>query len=425
MHVLYLHQYFVPPDGPGGTRSYEMARRLVAAGHRVTLVTSSAAFPTHYWLDQARRTFALEGIELVALPVAYDNTLGVRDRLRSFARFALGSSVEALRCDRPDVIFATSTPLTIAIPGVLARLARRVPMVFEVRDLWPEVPIAMGVLRSPASRAAAHGLQRLAYGCSNRIVALSPGMAEGIARTGYPPSRIHVIPNSADLELFEVDPARGRALRAEHPELGKGPLCVYTGTLGRANGVGYLVDVAMAAAAMATTSQTDSMLRFVIVGAGAKLDAIRERARGAGLLDRSVFLWEPQAKTRMPALLSAATVATSLFIDQPALWHNSANKFFDALASGTPVMINYEGWQAELLRTTGAGIVVPPDRPYDAARALMALVRDPAALSRGATAAAQLARTRFSRDRLASELIGVLEEAAAEGPRRARPWRGR
>lgn len=425
MHVLYLHQYFVPPDGPGGTRSYEMARRMVAAGHRVTLVTSSAAFPAHYQLEQARRTFALEGIDLVSLPVAYDNTLGVRDRLRSFARFALGSSVEALRCARPDVIFATSTPLTIAIPGVLARLARRVPMVFEVRDLWPEVPIAMGVLRSPGSRAAAHGLQRLAYGCSNRIVALSPGMAEGVARTGYPRARIHVIPNSADLELFEVDPACGRALRAEHPELGEGPLCIYTGTLGRANGVGYLVDVAAAAAAMATASGTESGLRFVIAGAGAEHDAIRERARTAGLLDRSLFLWEPRAKARMPALLSAATVATSLFIDRPALLHNSANKFFDALASGTPVMINYEGWQAELLRETGAGIVVPSARPDEAARALLALVRDPATLSRGATAATQLARTRFSRDRLATQLIRVLEEAAAEGPRLAWPLRGR
>lgn len=418
MHVLYLHQYFVPPDGPGGTRSYEMARRLVAAGHRVTLVTSSAAFPAHYGLGRARHRLALEGIELVVLPVAYDNTLGVADRIGAFARFALGSSLEALRGLRPDVVFATSTPLTIAIPGVLARFARRCPMVFEVRDLWPEIPIAMGVLRSAPARLAAHGLARVAYACANRIVALSPGMAQGVAATGYPEPRIHVIPNSADLRLFDVDPARGRALRAEHPGLGDRPLVVYAGTLGRANGVGYLVDVAAAASTLAPH------LRFVIAGAGAEHDAIRSKAQAAGVLDRSLWIWPPRPKSQMPDLLSAATVATSLFIDLPALQDNSANKFFDALASGTPVMINYEGWQADLLRETGAGIVAPAARPDRAARALAELTDDPAALQASAHAAARLARSRFSRDRLAAQLIEVLEQAVAEGPRVHLPSRG-
>ncbi|MCH9686085.1 MAG: glycosyltransferase family 4 protein [Deltaproteobacteria bacterium] len=411
MHVLYLHQYFVPPDGPGGTRSYEMARRMVAAGHRVTMVTSSAAFPRRYGLGRATTTLEIDGIEIIAIPVAYDNSLGNRDRILSFARFALGAALHAVRCTDPDVVFATSTPLTIAFPGILGRLARRCPMVFEVRDLWPEVPIAMGALSSPWSRTAARSLERLAYACSTRIVALSPGMAAGVANTGYPRSRVHVIPNGSDLDLFRVDASQGQALRAEHPALGIGPLIVYAGTLGRANGVGYLVDVAAAAADAAPE------LRFVIAGAGAERDAIIARAAAAGVLDRTLFVWDPRAKSQMPALLSAATVATSLFIDRQALHHNSANKFFDALASGTPVMINYEGWQADLLRETGAGIVVPVGQPQRAAQSLVEWVDDQPALARAGAAATTLAQTQFARDQLAAQLIDVLEQAAAEGPR--------
>jgi len=388
-----------------------MARRIVAAGHRVTMVTSSAAFPQHYGLGGGRRTLEIEGIEVIALPVAYDNSLGTRERIVSFARFALQACAEVFRSGRPDVVFATSTPLTIAAPGILGALARRAPMVFEVRDLWPELPIALGALTSPGARVAARALERMAYAYSTRVVALSPGMAQGVASTGYPRSRVHVIPNAADLELFDVDEALGRALRMEHPELGEGPLVIYAGTLGRANKVEYLVDVAAAAATPMP------QLRFVIAGAGAEHEVVRARAEAAGVLGRTLWSWEPRAKSQMPALLSAATVATSLFMDLPALRHNSANKFFDALASGTPLMINYEGWQADLLRETGAGFVVPAGQPGRAAEDLMSWLSDDDARAKGGAAALSLARSRFSRDRLAAELLEILERAVAEGPR--------
>ena len=235
--MVYLHQYFNTPAMQGGTRSYEMARRLVAAGHEVHMVTSDRERSgAPYQTDEA-------GINVTWIPVAYSNTMGALSRIRAFADFAWKSSRIAAKIDG-DIVFATSTPLTIAIPGVYASKRRKIPMVFEVRDLWPEMPIAMSVLRDPVSKFLARKLERFAYRNSAHIVALSPGMKEGVVKQGYPESRVSVIPNGCDTEEFDVDPARGLAFRAQYDWLQDRPLVVYVGTIGAVNGVSYLADLA-------------------------------------------------------------------------------------------------------------------------------------------------------------------------------------
>lgn len=406
MKILYLHQYFVPPDAPGGTRSYEFARRLVQRGHQVTMVTSSAMMGKGFADPDriTRRTF--EGIELVILPVAYGNEMGYARRTLAFANFAMGAAAQAVR-QRPDVVFATSTPLTIAIPGLLARLVRGVPMVFEVRDLWPELPILMGALRNPAARQLAHGLEWLAYHGASEVVALSPGMADGVARTGISRDRITVIPNSCDIDAFAVTPAAIEAFRRTHlPVLAPGqPLVVYGGTFGRINDAGWLVELA------ANMANVAPEVRFAMAGSGAEGEMIAERARARGVLGRNLWMLPALPKRDMPAFLGCASVATSLFMPLPEMWNNSANKFFDALAAGKPVAINYGGWQADLLQSTGAGICLPQADPAAAARSLAALVRSPRALAAASDAASNLAHRRFDRDRLAVELEGVLQRA--------------
>lgn len=407
MHVLYLHQYFVPPDGSGGTRSYEMARRLVKAGHRVTLVTSSADFPEHYGLAGRRAVRVLDGIEIRILPVSYSNKLSHARRLAAFASFALRALLECARVRNVDVVFATSTPLTIAIPGLWAKFLHRAPMVFEVRDLWPELPIAVGALRNPVAVAAARWLERTAYRGAARIVALSPGMKEGIVRAGVPAERVSVVPNSCDVELFRAPASAGEGFLRANPHLKGSALVSYTGTLGPINGVEYLVDVAAAMLAL------DPSVRFLVTGDGRQREAILERARAAGVLERNFWLRPSIPKRDVPSLLSASTLPVSLFIDVPEMWHNSANKFFDALAAGRPIMINHEGWQADLLRSTGAGLVVPARDPAAAAALIRGFVSDEGRLQKARVAAAALADGEFSRDLLFEKLRTVLEGAAA------------
>jgi glycosyltransferase involved in cell wall biosynthesis len=405
VHVLYLHQYFVPPGGWGGSRSYEMARRLVRSGHRVTVVTSSADFPASYRLNEPVSSLELEGMELRVIRVPYSNRMGFLGRLSSFVSFAARALLECGRVDKPDVVFATSTPLTIAVPGIFAKLRHRIPMVFEVRDLWPELPVAVGALRNPVLIWLARRLERAAYRHSRGVVALSPGMKDGVVGTGYPADRVVVVPNSCDVELFRG--ARGDAFLDKHPQLKGGPVVAYAGTLGRINGVGWLVDVA------AESAKLGSDLRFAVVGDGAERESVEAKARAAGVLGKNLWMLPPVAKNEMPEVLAAASVAASLFIDLPEMWHNSANKFFDALAAGKPVMINYQGWQADVLRETGAGIVAPVGDPAGAARALRDFLADEAGLRRAAAAAAALADGRFNRDRLFDRLHETLKAAVA------------
>lgn len=409
IRILYLHQYFVPPGGAGGTRSYEFARRLVAAGHEVCLITSAAMMPEPYRSLDKTTQIELDGIQVIVIPVPYANEMSFARRIWAFLHFALAASWQAMQ-QPADVVFATSTPLTIAIPAIMAKLRRRIPLVFEVRDLWPELPIAVGALRNPVAKWLAHALEWIAYHASAHIVALSPGMAAGVQRRGIPAERVTVIPNSCDVALFDVPASRGDALRAQLGLAADQPLIVYAGTFGRINGVSYLVDVAAALRAR------NPQARFLLVGQGAERDQVIARAQATGVLDQTLWVRDPIPKAEMPALLAAATVATSLFVPLEPMWNNSANKFFDALAAGKPVAINYGGWQADLLRETGAGVALPPADPAQGAALLHDLLADAGRIHEAGQAARALAEQRFHRERMAEKLATVLTMVAQGTP---------
>jgi glycosyltransferase involved in cell wall biosynthesis len=264
----------------------------------------------------------------------------------------------------------------------------------------------MGALTNRVTIAAARVLERLAYRNATQVIALSPDIKAGVIASGYPEERVTVIPNACDLELFDVGPAPGLALRRQHQWLQHRPLVVYTGTLGRVNGVAYLAHLA------AEVGRLDPEVCFVVVGDGREEDHVRCTAERLGVLGRNFFMLREMPKTEIARWLSAADIATSLVIDLRVLWANSANKVFDALAAGKPVAINHRGWQAELLEHTGAGLVLDPRDFTLAASSLVSALRDGQWLTRARGAARTLATERFNRDRLASQLDQVLSQAA-------------
>ena len=405
MHILYLHQHFNPPDGSGSTRSYEMARRLVQAGHKVTLVTSSAFFPATYRFSEVIADFQMAGIGLKVIRVAYSNRQSYLRRLFAFLKFAILSAWVSVRMGPVDIVFASSTPLTIVIPGVVAKWRHKAPMVFEVRDQWPMVPIGLGILKNPLAIALARWLERFAYGQSHHIVALSSDMGDGVAAMDVPKARITVIPNGADIEIFRVPVSSGECFLEEHPYLKGARLVAYAGTLGFIHGVEFLIKLAAAMKAI------DPTIRFVIAGDGAKRDSLISLAQDLQVLEQNLWILPALPKPQVPALLSAAHVACSTIIDNPALWPNSANKFFDALAAGKPIAINHPGWQKDVLERSGAGIVLPVNNVDAAARILKAFLDDANRLAKAAAASAHLADNAFSRDLLAEKLRAVLERA--------------
>ena len=404
MKIIYLHQYFNTPEMAGGTRSYEMGRRLVEYGYQVEMITSyrhedSPAGKAGEWFETEEN-----GIRVHWLPVPYSNKMSYRKRIKAFIRFAWGAAMRAASIEG-DVVFATSTPLTIALPAVYAARKNKVPMVFEVRDLWPELPIAVGALKNPLLKIAARNLERFAYNNSKRIIALSPGMKEGIVKTGYSASKVKIIPNSSDIAFFDVGSEPGEHLRKKYQWLRDRPLVVYTGTIGIINGVDYLARLAGA------VRKLDPEIRFVIIGEGQGEEKLIREAKEHGVLDKNLFLIPKVSKEEIRYWLSAAELATSVFIDLEEMWKNSANKFFDALASGTPIAINYGGWQKEIIEESGSGLVLDPHDVDAAAGLLVEKIRDENWLGEAGRAAEKLARERFDRDKLAKQLETVLFEA--------------
>jgi glycosyltransferase involved in cell wall biosynthesis len=411
MHIVYIHQYYCNPGMTGGIRSYEQARRLVARGHTVDVLTTDIT-PGRRQLGW--RTTEEDGVRVHWFSIPYSNHMSYARRLRAFAEFMLLATAKATRL-RADLVFATSTPLTVAVPGVLAARLRRVPFVFEVRDLWPEAPIAMGALRHPVARRLAGALADFAYRNATEVIALSPGMAAGVTAR-RPGTRTTMIPNAADMSLFaSVDAADVHRFRAQHRWLGDRPLLVYTGALGAVNGLDYLIRAAR------RLHERDPQARVLIVGHGKEWEQTRQLAAGFGLLGTSVHMWEKVPKADLPVILGAATMSSSFVRPVRALWDNSANKFFDALAASRPIAINYGGWQADLLTETGAGLVLDANDADKAGIQLADHLRDEDWLARARTAAHRLAVERFSRDLLFDQFAEVIDRAA----RRSKAGAGR
>lgn len=388
----------------GGTRSYEMARRMVAAGHEVHMVTSSRDQSNTnkgwYMTEEA-------GIKVHWFPVPYSNHMSFFQRIKAFFSFAFAAQKKAASL-QSDVVFATSTPLTIALPAVFTARKLKVPMVFEVRDLWPEMPIAMGVLNNPVLQAFAKKLEHWAYKNSAAVVALSPGMKEGVVKTGYPADQVAVIPNSSDNLEFSHNAEAAQQFRAERPWLGNSPLLVYTGTFGKVNGVGYLVELAQELKIL------NSKVKVLLVGDGAEKNLVISEAKAAGVFEENLFLEPSMPKKAIPALLSAATMASALFIDLPEMRRNSANKFFDALASGTPVFLNFGGWMHDLVTAHSCGVAGWQQPIKSLAQELNSKMHDAEWLNKAGHAARALAEQEFDRDKLADQLVAVLE-LAVEG----------
>jgi glycosyltransferase involved in cell wall biosynthesis len=403
--VLYFHQYFSTPRGASGTRSYEMARRLAGRGHQVLMVCGSAergqtglAEP---FVEGRRRGTVAEDIEVLEFDLGYSNSDGLLRRTAAFLSFAVRSVGVALR-EPCDLIFATSTPLTAGIPGIAARWLRGTPFVFEVRDLWPELPRAMGVIRNPLLLAAMSVLEWISYRSARRLVGLSPGIVEGIARRGVAPERIALVPNGCDFDLFTPTAAPWRPQGVSPANL----MAVFAGAHGQANGLDAVLD---GAAELKRRGRDD--IRLVLIGDGKLKPALQQRAARENL--SNVVFHPPVDKARLAGLMAATEVGLQILANVPAFYYGtSPNKFFDYIAAGRPVLINYPGWLAELVREQGCGYAIPPDDPGAFADALSdAAGRREALPAMGARALA-LAHDRFDRRRLADELVDWLERAA-------------
>ncbi|WP_257281520.1 glycosyltransferase family 4 protein [Endozoicomonas sp. ISHI1] len=401
MKLLYFHQHFSTPKGSAGIRSYAMAKRLVEKGHQVTMVCGSYS-GGHTGLEQpfdkGVRRGMVDGINVIEFQLEYSNQDGFVKRTTLFFKFALKSISVALS-EHYDLLFATSTPLTAAIPGIIARWLRGKPFVFEVRDLWPELPREMGVINNPIVLWAMGRLEWAAYKSAHRLIGLSPGIVDGIARLNIPRHKIAMIPNGCDLTLFGNANAKSwRPSGVKDTDL----MAVFAGTHGIANGLDSVLD-----AALVLKKDGRNDIKFVLIGQGKVKEKMIRRAKQEGL-DNIIF-HDPVSKEKLSGLMAATDVGLQVLANVPAFYYGtSPNKFFDYIACGLPVLNNYPGWLADMINENDCGLTVPPEDAKAFADSLVYLADHREKLLGMSAAASKLAKKRFDRSKLSQQFADWL-----------------
>lgn len=349
-------------------------------------------------VQRGLRSGRVDGINVIEIVLPYSNHDSLVKRAFTFLRFAFRSTRIAFGA-KYDLLFATSTPLTASIPGIAMRVLKPgKPFVFEVRDLWPELPKEMGVITNPLILSGMNILEWLSYRTAHACVGLSPGIRKGILRRSQKNKQVLLIPNGCDLRAFQpcVKPGNSsRPLRA-----------VFTGAHGMANGLDAVLN---AAGELKQRKRQDIEIHFI--GDGKLKEELVARARSEQL-DHCHF-HDPIPKTELQNRLGEYDVGLMILANIPAFYYGtSPNKFFDYISAGMPILNNYPGWLAELVTEHDCGIPVAPDDPRAFADALERLAEDPKSREKMGQRSRELAESQFDRIALADQFVDFLENAA-------------
>lgn len=410
MRVLYLSQYFPPEVGATQTRAYEMAQGLIRAGHHVTMIAEvpnhpSGVIPPAYKGKLYERA-DLDGIDVIRVWVKASPVKTFRTRMAFYLSYMLNATLAGLFLARGhyDIIYATSPPLFVGIAGLGLRFLRRIPLVFEVRDLWPESAVVLGELTNPRAIALAERLERACYRCARQIVLTTQEMKDHLAQRGIPRQKMQIVRNGANPELFRFDPAARRRIRKE---LGLDDkfVVIYAGLLGLAQGLPSVLD---AAKQMQTF---DDKVHFLFVGDGPVKADVLAQAKQPRLTN--VTFLPAQPREQIPAYLSAADTALIPLIRQ-RLIGALPSKMFDAMACERPVLLSAEGEALAILRQEQVGIGVPPETPEALCQAILELKQDPHRAQQYGLRGRPAVIERYSRQAQARQLEQILRAIVSD-----------
>lgn len=401
MKVVYIHQHFVTNEGTSGTRSYDISRFLVQMGWQVTVISGlhdqSAAkrLPFYRWW----RTEWIDGIKVVHCNAFYSNSLSVPARLWCFAKFSLLALLAVVRERGVDLVFATSTPLTVGIPGRMGAALKRVPYIFEVRDLWPEDLVDAGRIKPGIQLKFWEWLERFSYAKARKILLVSKGFHDRLLERGFAPERLETLVLGADSSLYQnVQP--DLAYIQEQGLAGK-TVAIYAGAHGDANGLDQVLD-----AAVLLKNRTDIAIAFI--GQGKMREKLMARAKLEGLTN--VHFLEPVPKHKLPDVLAACHIGLMILKQIARPRWVTPNKIFDYMFTGLPSIVNFAGTTAELVVADGAGVASKPGDAADLARCIVYWADHPderAAIGRHAR---ELSMTKYDRKAIATRMSEIFRE---------------
>lgn len=396
MKILYFYQYYATPKGSWGTRVHEFAQEWVKQGHQVQVVTSlysKSDLKAEKFIEHQN----FEGVDVTIINVRIDNKQPFLKRIYTFLAYAVCSVWFALTA-KADVVIASSGPITVGIPGLVARYFRGRKLIFEARDLWPEGAIELGLIKNKFFQKIAYALEARCYKASSLVVALSIGMKQNIERR-FPGTRVIDVTNAANIPLFsQIATFEGRGLLVPRK------YAIYTGNIGQVNNSLWLLE---SAKVLQEKGRTD--LKILLVGEGQQRELIDAEIQKHNL--KTLVIWGLMPKKDLVGLIQNAMVSLVPLKGTPVLDTSSPNKFFESLAAGVPVIQNTQGWMKDFLIQHEVGFTLDPNDPVQLAQKLIDLDTQQDKLEEMGTRAKVLAAQLFDKDYLAQKMLDGITQA--------------
>jgi hypothetical protein len=409
MRILFLSHYFPPEVNAPATRTYEHCVRWARAGHDVTVVTCAPNCPSGVLYRGYRNTWRrqvehVDGIRVVRVWTWLAPNAGTARRIINYLSYLASAVPASIRLPKPDVVVATSPQFFCGWAGVLVSRWKRVPLVLEIRDLWPASIEAVGALRSRRLLRLLEWLERRMYRSASHIVTVGEGYRAKILEKADAADRITVITNGVDLRAFAPRKPDPRFLHLW--DLEDKFVCSYVGTIGMAHGLEVVLE---AAGILKSKGRRD--IRFCLVGDGASRKRLEERAREAGLDGMVVFTGQ-QPKGEIPYIL-ASSHASLVHLKKCALFETVLpSKIFETMAMGRPVIIGVRGEAREMVMEAGAGVEMEPESAESLVRAVETLADDPRFTAARGRAARRYVATHHNRDILGARYLRLLQQVA-------------
>ena len=381
LKILILHQHFKTPYTGGAIRSWYLAKGLVDNGHKAVVITSHN--------DKRYLHTIIDGIEVHYLPVPYDNSFDYYKRSVSFLRFVFRSIRIAAGISDVDRIYAISVPLTIAFVARWTSFRKAVPFIFEVGDLWPDAPIQMGFIRNPLMRSTLYSVEKTTYRKAEAVIALSTAIKDAILKK-VPEARVVTIPNMADCEFYVPTP------RHDQNKF----VVSYIGATGLANGLDYFLECAN------MVRKAELPVHFIVCGTGALLERLKADAKRLGLQNITFTGFLDREGVR--GIMNITDAVFVCYKDRPILETGSPNKFFDGLAAGKLIIINFGGWMKKEIEEYKCGIATSKTDPSDFIKKIRTFISDPDLLREYQVNSRKLAEQKYDRRLLVKQWLNSL-----------------
>ncbi|MEZ5045888.1 MAG: glycosyltransferase family 4 protein [Chitinophagaceae bacterium] len=395
MKIVYFYQYFSTPKGAWGTRVYEFASEWVKKGHEVTVVTSVYA-KSDITASKLVEDKIYDGIHVKILNVLIDNKQSKTKRIASFLKYAILSTYYALTL-KADIVIASSGPITVGIPGLLAKYIRGRKLVFETRDLWPEGAIELGIIKNKKLQKLAYWFEKTCYKASTLIVSLSPGMQKYIEEK-HKHKNVISVTNAANIELFSTE----KSVDADVP-FKSYSYAIYTGNIGEVNNSYWLFE----AAKILKEKGRDDII-ILLIGEGQQKEELLCKAKEEQV--SNFIIWNLMPKEKLVPIIQHALVSLVPLKGTPVLDTSSPNKFFESLAAGVPIIQNTNGWMKDFLEEHQVGYTINPNDAMALTQKLIELFDHQTIRIEKKQTAIALAKKHFDKNVLAQKMINAIEK---------------